>query len=144
MPPSLRPNDACPCGSGRKFKKCCGPVIDGVPASSPDALMRSRFSAYAGILSLRGATDHLFRTTHPENPAVAGLTADQFRAGLLEYARETQYTRLEVHHATPPDKNGIARVAFTATFVAHGRTGSHREHSTFVQQNGRWVYLGEE
>jgi uncharacterized protein YecA (UPF0149 family) len=22
--PKVGPNDACPCGSGKKFKKCCG------------------------------------------------------------------------------------------------------------------------
>lgn len=28
-------NDACPCGSGKKFKKCCGAVINIAPASTP-------------------------------------------------------------------------------------------------------------
>ena len=24
LPPKISPNDYCPCGSGKKFKKCCG------------------------------------------------------------------------------------------------------------------------
>ncbi|MCE5228771.1 SEC-C domain-containing protein, partial [bacterium] len=33
--PKIGPNDACPCGSGKKYKKCCG---------SPAALAQSRHS----------------------------------------------------------------------------------------------------
>ena len=25
--PKIGPNDDCPCGSGKKYKKCCGKVI---------------------------------------------------------------------------------------------------------------------
>ncbi len=37
----------CPCGSGRALDACCGPIIEGAPAPSPEAMMRSRYSAYA-------------------------------------------------------------------------------------------------
>jgi SWIM/SEC-C metal-binding protein len=26
LPPKINPNDYCPCGSGKRFKKCCGAI----------------------------------------------------------------------------------------------------------------------
>ena len=37
----------CPCGSGLTLAECCGPKIAGEPAATPEALMRSRYTAYA-------------------------------------------------------------------------------------------------
>ncbi len=37
----------CPCGSGLTYGKCCEPLHEGEPAASPEALMRSRYTAYA-------------------------------------------------------------------------------------------------
>jgi len=36
----------CPCGRGR-YADCCGPLHAGMPAADAEALMRSRYSAYA-------------------------------------------------------------------------------------------------
>ena len=47
----------CPCGSGASLAACCGPVIAGGPARTAEALMRSRYTAYA----LRDL-DHIERT----------------------------------------------------------------------------------
>ena len=52
--------EPCPCGSGRAYVACCGPLHDGEPAATAEALMRSRYSAY-----VLGHTDHVFRTWHP-------------------------------------------------------------------------------
>ena len=38
---------ACPCGSGTAYGACCGPLHDGAPAPTAEALMRSRYTAYA-------------------------------------------------------------------------------------------------
>ena len=53
----------CPCGSGLAYEACCGPIIAGAPAATAEALMRSRYSAYA-----RHAYDH---------PAGSSLSAEQ-------------------------------------------------------------------
>ncbi|MBU4033384.1 MAG: SEC-C domain-containing protein, partial [Proteobacteria bacterium] len=40
--------DLCPCGTGLKFAKCCGPLLEGSqPAPTAEALMRSRYTAFA-------------------------------------------------------------------------------------------------
>ena len=41
-------NDLCPCGSGKAYCDCCEPIIKKTTlAPSPEALMRSRYTAYA-------------------------------------------------------------------------------------------------
>lgn len=54
-------SETCPCGSGQSYDQCCGPVIAGGPASSPEALMRSRYTAFT-----KGNIDHLVSTLAPE------------------------------------------------------------------------------
>ena len=49
----------CPCGSGLSFDACCRPYHQGERPPSPEALMRSRYSAFA--LSQR---DYLLATWH--------------------------------------------------------------------------------
>ena len=66
----------CPCGSGRTFDACCGPVIGGTPAPTAEALMRSRYSAFA-----TGNVEYLSKTLSTEarsdfDAAEAQNTAD--------------------------------------------------------------------
>jgi hypothetical protein len=39
-------NDACPCGSGRKYKKCCAVWADGAPDLEPDAVWTLAIEAF--------------------------------------------------------------------------------------------------
>ena len=49
----------CPCGSGRAFELCCEPYLLGrLPAPTAEALMRSRYTAYA-LCSI----DYLYKTS---------------------------------------------------------------------------------
>ena len=45
---------------GRSYDACCGPIHDGAPAPTAEALMRSRFSAFA-----LGLTPYLLTSWHP-------------------------------------------------------------------------------
>src|SRR5689334_9579352 len=93
----ISPNDPCPCHSGLKYKKCCRPYHNGMPAPSPEALMRSRYSAYA-----LNKPDYIMQTTHPEgphwheNPAAWRVELEAFSLGtrfeglqILEVGAET-------------------------------------------------------
>ena len=51
--------EPCPCG-GALYAQCCGPLHQGVPAPTAEALMRSRYSAY-----VRGDVDYLIASWHP-------------------------------------------------------------------------------
>jgi SEC-C motif domain protein len=116
----------CPCGSGAAYAVCCGPVHDGAPAVTAEALMRSRYSAYA-----RGRLDHVFRTWHPRTrPAsvdpVPGLTWRGLEVLLVEAGGAA-------------DDDGV--VEFRARFDQAGRAGEVHERSRFERRAGRWVYV---
>src|SRR5512135_1175519 len=77
--------DACPCGSELPESACCGPILDGVPAATALALMRSRYTAY-----VRGAIDYLI-ATHDES------TRDSVdRASVARWSRDTIWLGLEI------------------------------------------------
>ncbi|HWI66219.1 MAG TPA: YchJ family metal-binding protein [Symbiobacteriaceae bacterium] len=130
-------NEACPCGSGLKFKKCCGPALDGtVWPETPEALMRSRYTAY-----VTGNTAHLFRTTHPDNDQVQGTDPEQFHRETLQFCKAVEFTGLTVSQVWPEDEQGVARVRFTAAYRGAAKEEAFTELSDFVRLDGRWVYL---
>ncbi|WP_299052573.1 YchJ family metal-binding protein [uncultured Nocardioides sp.] len=118
--------DACPCGSGTTYGACCGPLHRGAVAETAEALMRSRYSAYA-----LGETDHLWRTWHPRTrpERVTSRDALTWRGLVVE----------EVVDGGPDDAEGV--VAFTATYDGPGGREVLRERSRFSRRGGRWVYV---
>ncbi|WP_370247144.1 YchJ family protein [Nocardioides sp.] len=108
----------CPCG-GAAYATCCGPLHSGArlpaPPQTPEALMRSRYSAF-----VRGDVGYLVRTWHPRTRP-AELTLDP----------DVVWTGLVVHEA------GEDWVEFSA----HHRDGVLRERSRFAVRAGRWLYL---
>ncbi|MDP3286989.1 MAG: YchJ family metal-binding protein [Methyloversatilis sp.] len=115
----------CVCGSGRIETDCCARHHAGEPAATPEALMRSRYSAY--VLAL---TDYLLATWHPTTRPHALAPAE---AGL-------KWLGLEVRECSMQDADHG-----TVEFVARSKLGgrAHRLHETsrFVRENGRWFYL---
>ena len=129
----MKRNAPCPCGSGQRGKACCGPVIDGTPAATPEALMRSRYTAYA-----TGAVSHLMATTAPESPHFRP-DPRAWRAELEAYCAAVRFTGLTVHESSADGDTG--RVRFTARYVHDGREGTIEEDSRFVRRGGRWLYV---
>ena len=118
----------CACGSGQPLADCCAPLHAGTPAATPEALMRSRYSAY--VLDLR---DYLLATWHP-NTRPASMPAPE--PGL-------RWLGLEVRHSAMTDADHG-----TVEFVARSKLGgrAHRMHETsrFVREDGHWYYLDGE
>ena len=122
----------CPCGSAQPLEACCGPYIDGAPAPTAEATMRSRYSAH-----VLGNAEYL----------VATLSSDQ-RAG---YDREeaeqsfadTKWLGLEIRKT---DKGGDDDETGEVEFVARYRSGkqqvAHHELSFFTREDGCWVFAG--
>lgn len=126
-------NAPCPCGSGRKAKGCCVPILEGAPAPSPEALMRSRYTAYAVA-----DTGHLVRTTHADSPhRQADLRA--WAEELRRYCAAVRFEGLTVHEADTDGASG--RVRFYARITLDGRDVSFGEHSRFLLVDGRWLYV---
>lgn len=118
----------CPCGSGLGFGACCEPVITGAsPAASPEALMRSRYSAYAV-----GALDHLRDSLHP------GHRGDYDEEGARRWAEGSEWLSLEVRDTDGDDERGT--VEFVATYRRKGEKRHHHEVGRFERHEGRWYY----
>ena len=116
----------CPCGGGR-FEDCCGPVLDGrVPAATAEALMRSRFAAFA-----KGRVDYLLASWAPET-----------RPTSLELDPLQRWQSLEIIDSA----DGLALastgvVEFVARFGHPNGGGELHERSTFRREAGKWVYV---
>jgi len=118
--------DACPCGSGLPYDGCCGPLLEGAPAATAEALMRSRYTAYAV-----GDVDHLVRSWHPRTrPAGIDLDPDVRWSGLEV---------LDTADGGPEDDTGV--VEFRARWQARGGGGVLHERSRFARRGGRWTYV---
>jgi SEC-C motif-containing protein len=116
----------CPCGSGDTYGDCCGRFHAGTRAPSAEALMRSRFSAFA-----TGNREYLLATWHPST-----------RPATLDLDDDTQWRRLVVVRTEaggPFDDCGT--VEFAAHYADDGGRGVLRETSRFVREDGRWFYL---
>lgn len=122
------PNSACVCGSGVPFSQCCGPVLDGIPAPTAEALMRSRYAAFA-----LGDLAHLQVSWHPATRP-ARLDADN---GLAWEGLDIN----AVEGGSIDDTRGT--VSFRASWrdTVTGERGVLAEISRFRRVDGRWVYL---
>ena len=113
----------CPCGSGRNYADCCGRWHAGAAAPDAEALMRSRYSAYA-----LGLHDYLLATWHPDT-----------RPASLDDS-PTRWLGLEVkRHERRDDAHAV--VEFVARFRVDGRGHRLHETSRFVREDGRWYYV---
>jgi len=117
----------CPCGSGLDYSGCCEPLHLGSPALTAEALMRSRFTAFA--LGLDG---YLLASWHPAT-----------RPAALELDDGTVWRKLQIVDTVaggPGDDTGI--VEFRASFRdADGTPGLLHERSRFARVNSVWMYL---
>ena len=116
----------CPCQSGLPYENCCAPLHHGEPASSPEALMRSRYSAF-----VRDDADYVRASWHPDTrPAELTLEGDDQWLGLEIVDAKQDGDAGQVHFlATHRDGDGFAVL---------------EERSRFVRENGHWFYLDGE
>jgi SEC-C motif domain protein len=120
-------SEACPCGSGRPYLECCGPLhASDARGVSAEAVMRSRYSAYVLKLS-----DYLLASWHPST-----------RPGSLDLAEDdgTKWLGLEIKRCEQQDENH-ATVEFVARYRIAGRGHRLHELSRFVREDGRWFYV---
>ncbi len=118
----------CPCGSTKNFSECCGPIIDGEPAATAEALMRSRYSAF-----VRRQLDHIERTHAPE------ILNDFNRAEAERMAEECEWQGLEIRSAS--ETGDTALVDFVIRFRRDNKDMIQTELSSFRRENGKWLYV---
>jgi SEC-C motif-containing protein len=120
---------ACSCGSGLALDACCGPILAGAPAPTPEALMRSRYTAF-----VQGNVDHLHRTHAPE------IRKDFNRAEAQRTAAEVEWLGLTILHASEDGDAGT--VEFSVRFRRGGQELTQHEVSRFRRHEGHWLYEG--
>src|SRR5437870_1004722 len=95
--------NTCPCGSNQSLSVCCQPLLDGNLASSPEALMRSRYTAYA-LKKMAYIKD----TTDPQAASEVDMVATE------KWAQQAKFFKLEILRSTDEGNKGI--VEFKAHF----------------------------
>ena len=124
--------EACPCGNGDPYKKCCGPVHRGrQDAETAEALMRARYSAY-----VKGDIDFLKESLAPK------ARKDFDAKDLGRWARESEWQGLEIvstHEGQPGDTKGT--VEFIARYTAEGEEIEHHERGEFRLLGGKWHFV---
>ena len=126
------PDALCPCCSGKTHAQCCRPLLEGQPAPTAEALMRSRYCAYQ-----QHNTAYLLATTHP------GQQAQVRQQGLYQQRSDTQWYKLEIittESGSTCDQQGM--VEFRAWFRdCENPEKVHHERSSFVRVDGRWYFV---
>ncbi|MGE5476234.1 MAG: YchJ family protein [Bacteroidales bacterium] len=124
----------CPCSSGRPLDACCGPLLDGGAATSAEALMRSRYTAF-----VLGHMDYLDRTVCEEK------RDETDRAEVEASSRDAEGLGLEIR-ATAGGGEGddTGTVEYVARFRIHGQQVAHHELAQFRREDGQWLYVDGE
>ena len=124
-------SDPCPCGSATAYGSCCGRLHAEhaargmLAASTPEALMRSRYAAF--VLDLR---PYLLASWHASTrPA----TLEAPEPGLKWLGLDVKRSALQdADHGT---------VEFVTRSKLGGRAHRLHEVSRFVRENGEWFYV---
>jgi SEC-C motif-containing protein len=122
-------DEICPCGSGKKYSECCEPIIKrNVLADNAEALMRSRYSAYAKeeILWLRDSLEEKQRKNFDEK-------------GARQWSKQSEWIGLNIIQSKIDEENNSGFVEFAAKYKQDGVIREHREVSEFVRKNGEWL-----
>jgi SEC-C motif-containing protein len=119
----------CYCGSSNSYKECCEKfIISSQNAPTAEALMRSRYSAYA-----IQAIDYLIATT--------AFIQRQFisKKDVLEWSQNNKWNKLEIIESTSNT------VEFKVFYIdSNDESHIHHEKSTFIIEDGKWCYVDGE
>ena len=126
------PNLPCPCGSDRKYKKCCAIYHRGALPKDALTLMKSRYSAYA-----TGNSNYIIQTTHPDNPDYTD-DSKSWRASIDQFCKETGFEGLEILEWIDGEEEAFV------TFRASLSSGTMIEKSRFLKVGGKWRYVDGE
>lgn len=121
--------DPCYCGNALPATDCCLPLLTGAgTALTPEALMRSRYSAFC-----MGNVDYLLDTHLAAEPT------ELMRKQLENTIKTTHWLGLQVMFSSM--QGDLGEVEFIARYRDGGGFGQLRERSVFHRQQGRWFYV---
>lgn len=120
--------EACPCCSNINFNDCCAPILGGSPAPTPEALVRSRYTAF-----VKKKLDFVERTHAPE------VRADFNMAEAARLADEVEWDNLRIHSSKI--YGDLAEVEYVVSFRKEQKPIKGATASKFRKENGEWLYV---
>lgn len=120
----------CPCCSGKPYRDCCSLYHQGKEPETAQALMRSRYSAYA-----LNNVDYIIRTTYP----TGYRNIDAWKEEILNFSFNTDFEKLEIIDAK--EQSDRATVVFIAHLKQKGEDITFTERSFFAKVKGCWLYV---
>ena len=121
----------CPCGSAKFFERCCGLYISGQDKpKTPEALMRSRYTAYA-----QANIEYILQT-------MSGKALKSFnKKEAMKWAKSADWLSLNIMHIK--FKNDfVGYVEFIVRYRLNGIEHIIHERSRFECIVGSWYYVG--
>ncbi len=115
----INPNISCPCGSGKKYKKCCAVFHKGGYPKNVLSLMKSRYSAFT-----LGKIDYIIKTSTFQNDY----------DDLKSFSENCEFKKLIILDHTEDS------VTFNATVFCNNMDNSFTEKSKFIMVDGMWKY----
>jgi len=120
----------CPCGSGLDYEVCCGPYLAGTNAPTAEALMRSRYTAYA-----------VHNIDYIINTCVSTGKNDIDRKETKAWSDQSTWLGLKI---IAVEKGGVndteGTVEFEASYERNGLKDRHHETARFKKHSGSWLY----
>ncbi len=130
---SLSDDALCPCGNGKTYAQCCGPIIGGQSfAVEAEQLMRSRYTAY-----VTHNADYLIDSWHPD------CQMQSQRAAIEESFSDTKWLGLTIVKTDKGRNEDEGFVEFFARYSSETeqQNNSIHECSRFIRLNQRWYYV---
>ena len=122
--------NACPCGSGKTLDECCGQYFETLAAPTALVLMRSRYTAH-----VLGKAQYLHDTLSTKQRV--GFDVAEYEA----HHGEITWTGLEIRGTSGGgEEDEAGTVEFVARCKDKDGPGMQHELSSFIREEGRWVY----
>lgn len=125
-------NSKCPCGSGKKYKECCGIFHNGSNPRDALTLMKSRYSAYVA-----GESKYIIKTTHKENPDFKD-DKKLWENDIKGFGRENKFLGLKILETQLGDSESF--VSFEVSLEQNGQNIKLLEKSKFLKVDNIWLY----
>ncbi len=125
----------CPCGSGREFEACCGPILSGaVAAPTAEALMRARYTAH-----VTGEYDFLYASVHPD------IRDETDHEEMKQWSQSVTWEGLEIVSVVDGGENDEkGEVTFIARYAVNTVPQMLHERAFFQKTDGKWLYTDGE
>ncbi|MDR1760290.1 MAG: YchJ family protein [Fibrobacter sp.] len=120
----------CPCLSGKLYSECCEPIIKKqILAPTPEALMRSRYTAYA-MQEISWLKDSLEKSQRK----------DFDEKSVEDWSKNSEWMGIEIKQTKTEEEKNIGWVEFIARFKQGNVTRNHHELAEFHRINGEWFF----